>query len=293
MDDFSACQMQVDGRIVQYYTAGSSGSPVVLLHGGGTDSATLSWRLLLPALGRHHRVFAPDWPGYGGSQKFRAQYSFELMVAWLGDVLDQWGLESASLVGISMGGGGALAFTLANPSRVESLVLVDSYGIQRRTAYHRLGYWMVRSTWLLEWTWSLVRRSRRMARWSLGSIFADPKNISEELVDEVFAAVQNPAGQRAFYEFQRAEMLPDRVATCFMDRLGELRLPVMIVHGRQDSLVPLADAEAAARRIEGARLEVIDGAGHWPMREKPDYFNRLVIDFLSTTSKGRVEGQDR
>lgn len=265
---------------VRYFQAGERGSPVILLHGGGTDSAMLSWRLLLPVLAREHRVYAPDWPGYGGSQLFGEGYSFQRMTAWLGALVERWGLEKASLVGISMGGGGALAYTLEHAKQVDRLVLVGSYGLQRKVQYHRLSYWMVRVPWLLDLTWAFVRRSRGMTRWSLSSIFADRRNMSDELVDEVFAAVQNPSGQKAFAEFQRSEMLPDRVLTCYMDRLGEIDRPVLVVHGDKDNLVPLADAQEAARRIRGARLAVIDGAGHWPMREQPETFNRLVADFL-------------
>lgn len=276
-------EVWVQGLRAHYYTAGESGPVVVLLHGGGTDSAMLSWRLLIPHLARDFRVFAPDWPGYGRSENLPGQYSFEALTAWLSALLDQWKVGQASLVGVSMGGGGAINFTLTSPERVHKLVLVDSYGFQRKAPFHRLSYWMVRASWLMEWSWALIRRSRWLTRWSLAQIFADVRNISESLLDEVFTAAQNPSGQRAFLAFQQREMLPDRVLTCYLDRVEEIRAPTLIVHGEKDCLVPLSDAKEAAQRMPAARLVVIENAGHWPMREQPEKFNRLVSAFLKNT----------
>jgi pimeloyl-ACP methyl ester carboxylesterase len=120
-----------------------------------------------------------------------------------------------------------------------------------------------------------------MTRWSLSGIFADQRNISEDLLDEVVAVIQDPSAQRTFNQFQKSELCRRGLRTCFMDRLGEIQVPALVVHGSQDTLVPLADSREAARRIPCAQLEVIPGAGHWPMREKPDQFNRLVVDFLN------------
>ena len=273
--------MQVQGLQACVYTAGENGSPVVLLHGGGTDSATLSWRLAIPALAAEHRVFAPDWPGYGGSQVFAGPYTSEAMAAWLDALLDALGLEKTSLVGISMGGGGALAYTLAHPQRVIRLVPVDSYALARKAPMHFLSYLVVRMPWLTDLTWAWVRRDRRMAAWSLGSIFADKRNITPDLEEEVWQAIQDPTAQHSFASFQRYEVDLRGLRTCLMDRLGEIRCPTLVIHGEKDSLVPLAAAREAARRIPNARLEVVQGAGHWPMRECPQEFNRLLLEFLS------------
>lgn len=274
--------VDLSGMRVQYYTAGTRGSPVVLLHGGGTDSAMLSWREALPVLAEDHRVFAPNWPGYGKSQPFpEAGYSFAQMTTWLECLQAHWGLDCVSLVGISMGGGGALAYTLAYPSRVERLVLVDSYGLSRHAPSHKLSYLMVRMQGLMDWSWTMVRKNKKLARWSLQSIFADPRNITDELVDEVFKAVQDTSAQQAFAEFQRAELGWKELKTCFVDRMDEIQARTLIIHGEKDGLVPVAEAKEAARKIANARLEVIADAGHWPMREQPEIFNRLVKVFLA------------
>ncbi len=270
----------VQGLPARYYTAGNGTSTVVLLHGGGADSALLSWRLAIPELAQHSTVIAPDWPGYGGSQIFPEAYQFERMISWLTALLNDLGVRRASFAGISMGGGAAICMALTHPERVERLALVDSYGLARTFSYHRLSYWMIRNFWIMEWSWALVRRSRKLSRMSLAQIFADPRNITPELEEETYQAVLDPSGQRAFGKFQQAEMLPDRLRTCFMDRLGEIHAPTLIIHGAKDRLVPLTASQEAARRIPNARLEVIQNAGHWPMREQPQQFNHLLVDFF-------------
>ncbi len=274
-------QTIVNGLRARIFTAGVSGTPVVLLHGGGTDSALLSWRLAIPALAANHRVFTPDWPGYGASEIFTGQYSTEAMVDWLHAVLSHLGLEKTALVGISMGGGGALAYTLAYPEQVTRLVPVDSYALARKAPMHLISYLTVRMPWLIDLSWAWVRRDRRMAAWALNSIFADRRNITPDLEEEVWQAIQDPTAQHSFSSFQRYEISFSGLRTCLMDRLGEIHCPTLIMHGEKDSLVPLAAAREAAQRIPGARLAVIQGAGHWPMREHPEEFNRVLKEFLS------------
>jgi len=96
----------------------------VLLHGGGIDSASFTYSNIIGPLAEEHRVFAPDWPGYGHSDKPDLDYTMGFYVDFLGRLMDALDLERASLVGLSMGGGAALRFALRSPERVEKLVLV-------------------------------------------------------------------------------------------------------------------------------------------------------------------------
>ncbi|MBV9228981.1 MAG: alpha/beta hydrolase [Chloroflexi bacterium] len=119
--------LEVDGLRIHCLTAGESGPALVLLHGGGTDSASLSWGEVLGPLSAHHRVFAPDWPGFGQSDKPAISYTTDYYVHYLQHLLTALGLARVVLIGLSMGGGIALNFTLNDPARVEKLVLVDAY----------------------------------------------------------------------------------------------------------------------------------------------------------------------
>jgi pimeloyl-ACP methyl ester carboxylesterase len=259
-------------------TAGS-GSPLLLLHGGGIDSAQLSWGEAIVPFAEHYRVYAPDWPGYGKSDPLEGEeYGIERLVEVLAQLIDALALPQVSLVGISMGGGAALGYALTHPQRVAKLVLVDSYGLCAHAPFHRLSYWATRLPAISRWSYGLMRRSRRLTRWGVRAIFAGP--VPEAVVDESFAALQLANAGEPFIAFQRSELLPDRLHTCYAQRLGELTMPVLLIHGDQDTLVPLSAAQAAAQQIPNARLEIMAQTGHWPPRERPEQFNEVVLGFL-------------
>src|SRR5215212_6135564 len=147
--------------------AGRTGSSVLLLHGGGYDSAFRSYKQSIGPISQYHRVFAPDWPGYGDSYKPKTIYTTEYYVDFLGHLMDALGLEKASLVGTSMGGAISLGFGLRSPQRVEKLILVDSHGLGKEVPGRVMSYAMIRLP-LLNWLmWAAMGRSRRMIRWSL------------------------------------------------------------------------------------------------------------------------------
>jgi pimeloyl-ACP methyl ester carboxylesterase len=272
--------IEVSGVRTHYQRGGEAGALLLLLHGGGTDSASLSWGLLLPELAQIRVAMALDWPGYGQSDRTPRPYTQEYYLDFLGAFLDALQIERLGLAGISMGGGLALGFALRHPERVERLALLDSYGLAERAPYHLLSYLFVRMGWLNRLSWAWVRRSRSLAGYSLRSIFHDPKRITPELVDQVYEEVRRPYPGRAFEAFQRSELLPGRLRTVYMARLGELRLPVLLVHGEYDPLVPVQAARLAQGRLPNARLEVIPGCGHWPQRERPDLVNPLLVSFF-------------
>jgi len=207
-------------------------------------------------------------------------YTVEALVPVLDRLMDAWGVERASLVGVSMGGGASLAYALAHPERVDRLVLVDSYGLASRAPYHLLSFLFLQVPQWISWTWAVLRRSRRLARLSLAAIFADLDHATPELVEEVYAAIRRPDSGRAFYAFQRDEVLWNGLASVYMDRLPELRCPVLFIQGEKDSLVPMEDVRMAVARVPGARLLILPDCGHWPQREQPQAFNRSVAAFL-------------
>ncbi len=286
--------MTIEGRLAQdtvhlpddtqisYFVGGvETGDPVILLHGGGTDHALLSWRDTIPALlDAGYRVYAPSYPGYGNSPAANKPSTMDNLIRYLTALLDMWNIDRATLVGVSMGGAMALGYALAQLRRVNGLVLVGTYGIQDQAPFHRLSYLLVNLPWLINFSWALARGSRWSARYSLRSIIRNPASLTDELIDEVYAAMQNRSSQRAFAEWQRDEILPAGIKTNYMERLHEINVPVLLVHGSADVLVPLKYAQQAAPRFQNARLEVIDNAGHWTQRDYPDRFNDLLLTFL-------------
>lgn len=274
--------LDLAGARVHILSAGEHGSPVMLLHGGGVDSASLSWKLALPALAASHQVFAPEMPGYGESDRpANFTHTLENYIDLVRQIMDALSIDKAHLSGVSMSGAISIGFTLAHPNRVTKLAPVSSYGLQHTTPTPQtLSYFMTRNTAMSDMTYALLKRSRSLAASSLKAIFADPKNITPDLVDDVFAEIKKAGTGSAFAQFQKHEITRTGVRTNYTDRLHEITAPTLFIHGENDSLVPLADAQAAARVVNGAQLQVMQKCGHWPQRERPDEFNRILNAFF-------------
>lgn len=281
-DEFIA----VMGCRIHYLAAGEAdsqvNSPVILLHGGGIDSARLSWgRIIGPLADAGHRVYAPDCPGYGDSDRpDAADDDIDAYARCLVEFMDGMGLARASLMGISMGGGIALAAALRWPDRVNRLVLVDSYGLQRTVQYHKLSYLTVHIPGLMAASYALAGRSRSLARSSLGTILHDARKAPDSLIDEILGEAGKPHAGRPFTRMQRRELTWNGLRTVYMDRLNEIRAPILFIHGDEDKLVPLHWAEEAHARVPGSQLHVIKGAGHWPHPEHPEELVRAASEFL-------------
>ncbi|WP_254768124.1 alpha/beta fold hydrolase [Salinilacihabitans rarus] len=271
----------VDGVRIAYRRAGTDGPPVVLLHGGGVDDATLSWRHAIDHLADDHRVYAPDWPGYGDSAD-GVVHSTESYVELLGGFLDAVGLDAPSLAGISMGGAAALGFALDRPDRVNRLALVDSYGLGGDIPvgpFWRAAAYVPGANAA---AWSALGVSTAAARIGLGNVVADPAALSHGFVEDVRSRASQPGAGRAFEAFQRNELAPDGTAvTNYADDLGSLSAPTLLVHGAEDPLFPARWAERAAERIPDADLAILEDCGHWTPRERPERFNEVLGAFLA------------
>src|SRR5215216_1993796 len=261
--------------------AGQTGSSILLLHGGGYDSASISYGPSIGPISQSHRVFAPDWPGYGESDKPNTSYTTEYYETFLGHLMDALGLEKASLIGISMGGAISLGFSLHSPQRVEKLVLVDSHGLGKEVPGRVVSYAMVRLPLLNRLVWTLMSRSRTMVKGSLRTVFHDPQFVSSSLVEEDFQAAKKTESGKAWRSWQRSEIGVGGFRTNFVDELHTLAVPTLILHGAEDRYVPVSWARRARTLIEDSELSVIPQCGHWLTREKPTEFSRAVLGFLA------------
>ncbi len=267
---------------LSYRRAGTSGAPVVLLHGGGVDDATLSWRHAIDALADDYRVYAPDWPGYGDSTPVGEQ-TIDSYVSILEGFFAETDLddESVTLVGISMGGAGALGYTLQHPENVDALGLVDSYGLGRRipgASFFKSAAHVPGANAL---GWTAMSVSNELARLALGNVVANSADLDPAFVDEFRSRASQRGAGEAFEAFQRAELTADGEArTDFTDDLESLSVPTLLVHGVDDPLFPVRWSKRAHERLPNSRLEIIDNCGHWVPRERPDVFNEILTSFL-------------
>jgi pimeloyl-ACP methyl ester carboxylesterase len=274
-------RIEVDGLRIHCLKAGERNAPVLLLHGGGYDAASLSYKHGIGPISEHHQVFAPDWPGYGKSDKPQMEYTTEYYVGFLGRLMDSLGLEKATLVGISMGGAVSLGFSLQLPQRVEKLVLVDSHGLGGEVPGGMASEALVRLPLLNKLVWATLKRSRRMVEWSLQSVFYDPRSVTENLVDEVYQLARKPGAGRAWRSWQKNEIRREGLRTNFVERLPTLAVPTLILHGAEDGYVPVSWARRAHTLIKDSELHIFPQCGHWLTLERPGEFNGAVLEFLA------------
>jgi len=256
--------------------------PIVLLHGSGIDDAALSWKHAIEHLAEElgRRVYALDWPGYGESDAPDGEMTTEYYVGVLSAFLDALGIDRAALVGVSMGGAAALGVALDRPELVERLVLVDSYGLRDAVPGGVGSYLLANTPFANVFGRQFAAASTDATRMAVGEFVHDPDGLSDEFVAEVNERLREPGAGDAFFSFMRDEFRPNGVRTDYSDRLGELSMPTLLLHGSQDSLVPPEWSAVAADAIPGARLELVDDCGHWVPRERPDRFNEILGEFL-------------
>jgi pimeloyl-ACP methyl ester carboxylesterase len=269
----------VDGMTINYCEAGA-GSPLVLFHGGGVDSASISWGTVQPGLAAAHRVIAPDLPGYGKSDKPDITYSQEFYIDFIGKFLDALHLDRVSLAGLSLGGGISLGFTLAQPVRVHKLILVDSAAIMEYVPYHKLSY-IYATTFLNEFSYWVIKKFPSLVRKSLTASIFDPANITDDLVAELTGMLQDPQVGKAFASYQRDELRWNGIKTNYLPLLSEIATPTLILHGDQDMNVPLQWVDKAHAGIRGSQLVILKNRKHWSLRDHPEEIVQLMLDFLA------------
>ncbi|MEE9284685.1 MAG: alpha/beta fold hydrolase [Dehalococcoidia bacterium] len=263
----------VDGHRLRYWDEGS-GPPLLLLHGLG--NSTLVWHQAMAGLAQRFRVVAVDLPGHGYSDMPRGHFPLSEAAGLVALFMRQVGAERFHVAGNSMGGVIALELGLGYPQRVTGLVLVDSAGLGRSIA------WILRILSLPGIGEYLDRPSPKQVRQLLRTILYDPGLISDALVDEMYRQRSRPGAAKWLLRFLRTgvNVAGQRRSIQRQDQLHRLRPPLLILWGRQDRIVPVAHAHAAAARQPAARLHVFDRCGHWPQMEHTDEFIRVVSNFL-------------
>lgn len=274
--------IEINHMNIRYFTAGDTGSPVVFIHGSGLDSASISWSRVLGELADEFRVFAPDLPGYGQSEKPEVEYSIDYYVDFLEQFLDHIKEKEICLAGLSMGGAIALSFSLKHPSRVKKLVLVSSYGLMQRLPFHPLTAFSIRTA-VMEWGYLMLQKSRSRLltrRVLLSGLICAKEKLSDELIEEVYLASQDPQAGKAYCSFLRSELMEKGLRSNFLERLSELTMPILLVQGTKDKTIPLSCAISANESIKNSNLFLLEGCSHWPQNEETDKFNQTVKQFL-------------
>ncbi|HPC74001.1 MAG TPA: alpha/beta fold hydrolase [Syntrophales bacterium] len=260
----------------RFRALGDSGTPVVLLHGLG-DSAEI-WKQNFEALAAAHRVFAPDLPGFGYTDKPDIEYTPEVFRRFIGEFLSALDIGRCHLVGHSLGGGLALQYTLTHPDQVEKLVLVSSAGLGPETTWPlRLSTLPFLGPWVLH-------PARRVLPVFFRRLVYDPAVITDDFVELRYGLLLPRENRRALLKILRSLLtlrgVRPAVLNPLLENLGSVRAPTLIVWGTHDRILPLRHAHRAKAGIPDAVLHVFDKCGHMPNYEYPEKFNGLVTTFL-------------
>ena len=272
--------MEVEGHRIRYWEAGS-GPPLLLVHGLGNSA--LTWRSNLEALGERFHAIAVDLPGHGLSDMPRQRFGLSAAARFLGAFMDAIGEPSAYVVGNSMGGVVALELALVEPERVRALVLVDSVGLGKEIAlFLRLGS--------VPGIGEYYERpnQRRIANMCRAMLY-DHRFLDDEVVAEMLRYRKRSGAPRALLRFLRTgvNIFGQRPAIDRSASLASLRMPLLVLWGQQDRLVPVTHAQAVSELCPNAQVHIFDRCGHWPQVEHAEEFNRLVASFLSDGAAGR------
>jgi 2-hydroxymuconate-semialdehyde hydrolase len=250
--------------------AEGSGPPVLLLHGSGPGTTAAAWAPLIAALAPHHRVIAPDLLGFGSSP--RPEPGRSLRSAWTEQVLDlvdSLGIDSFAVVGNSAGGAIALSLACARPGAVTRVVAVGSMGHAMRLPAG------------LDELWSYGPPSEAAARALTELINFDPAAATPEAVAGRLAATLAQPWYPELFEEPRQRWVDDLALS--PEELRSIGVPVLLVHGAQDRIVPLRDSFLGLiGELPNVRGYVFGRCGHASPIEHTHDFNRLLMTFLET-----------
>jgi len=282
-------RVRIHGHEVAYRRAGD-GPALLLIH--GIAGSSRAWSEAMSLLAEDFTVVAPDLIGHGESAKPTGDCSLGAYASGLRDLLAVLGINRATLVGHSLGGGIAMQLAYQHPECCERLVLVDSGGLGREVS------WLLRSVALpgAEYVMPVLFPpfmrdwGNRVAR-LLHSAGLRSNGVAEGW--RAYASLTESANRQAFVRTVRAVIDPGGQSVSAADRLYlAADVPTLIVWGERDGMIPVSHAHAAHEAVRGSRLEIIEGAGHFPHVEQPARFAAALADFVRTTDPAATDRED-
>jgi pimeloyl-ACP methyl ester carboxylesterase len=267
-----------------------TGPTLLLIHGVGDNSST--WEHLLPFLALGHTVIAPDLLGHGASDKPRADYSVAAYANGMRDLLSVLGVDRATVVGHSLGGGVAMQFAYQYPERCERLVLVSTGGVSREV------HPILRLAALPDADLLLPLVGYDVTRLAVRAVFLAFQRLGTDLGRDaadflrVFDTLPDATARSAFVRTLRAAVDFRGQVITMLDRCYLARgMPTLLVWGAHDAIIPYDHALLAHAAMPGSRLETFENAGHFPHHSEPARFLAVLRDFLASTTPPSYSGE--
>jgi pimeloyl-ACP methyl ester carboxylesterase len=290
VSQFEPWEMKLHGHRVIYRVAGS-GPAVVLIH--GMVNSSRHWEQVALQLADRYTVIAPDLIGHGDSAAVRGDYSIGAHAASIRDLLAVIGIDRATIVGHSLGGGVAMQFFYQFPQRTERLVLISSGGLGHDVSP------LLRSAALpgMDQVIGVVAHRRILdSLWELGKRLrarGNSKGIYVQAIVRALRPLEQPGARAAFLHTLRSVIDVHGQRVSAVDRLYLLgSMPTMVVWGERDHTIPIEHGRAMHEAVPHSRFETLPRAAHFPHLEDPDGLARVLLDFLETTEPARIEDAD-
>jgi pimeloyl-ACP methyl ester carboxylesterase len=288
--EFPVEQISLHGQHFSF-RHGGDGPVLLLLH--GIAGSSRSWIPVMHLLQRDFTVLAPDFLGHGESTKPPGDYSLGNHASAMRDFLQLLGIDRATVVGQSFGGGVAMQFAYQFPEMCERLVLVDAGGLGREVN------WMLRLVTLpaAEYVMPVLFPSFVRDWGNSVARFLGDRGIRNARATEMwrsYSSLTDAENRRAFVRTMRSVVDPGGQSVSAIDRLYlAAHTPTLIVWGDQDRMIPVVHAYKAHEAIPNSRLEIMEGVGHFPQVEEPIRFAEILTDFVRTTQPGEITHEDR
>jgi pimeloyl-ACP methyl ester carboxylesterase len=272
--------LELHGDRIAYRDAGE-GHALLLIHGMAGSSAT--WSAIIPQLSKKYRVIAPDLLGHGMSAKPRGDYSLGAFAVFLRDLLDELGVDRATVVGQSLGGGIAMQFTHQHRDYCERLALIGSGGLgpDLSPVLRMLSAPGAELVLPIVAPQPVLNLGNKLASWLTSAGIQSPRAGQ---MWQAYSSLSDARTRQAFLRTLRSVVDYRGQAVSALNKLHvAVGLPTVLIWGDDDRIIPVAHAYAAHDALEGSRLEVLHGVGHFPHVEAPAAVADILEDFIAST----------
>jgi pimeloyl-ACP methyl ester carboxylesterase len=280
--------LELHGDRIAYRDTGQ-GAALLLIHGMAGSSAT--WDAVIPQLAKKYRVIAPDLLGHGESAKPRGDYSLGAFAAWLRDLLNELGVERATVIGQSLGGGIAMQFAYQHRDYCERLVLIGSGGLGPDLSPMLRFLSAPGAEFVLPVVTPqpVLNLGNKLGSWLTSAGIQSPRAGQ---MWQAYCSLSDAPTRQAFLRTLRSVVDHRGQAVSALNKLHlTADLPTLLIWGDHDRIIPVAHAYAAHDALAGSRLEVLEGVGHFPHVEVPTVVTDILEDFIaSTASQHKLTG---
>lgn len=257
--------------------------PLILLHGGGIDSALVSFGAALTSLGLHRRVITPDLPGYGESEFPHSSFSVPWYCDWVADLIRTLALDRVDLGGLSLGGWIALEAAISHPDVVRRVIAINPAGVTETFPFMRAARWVANHPGLV----NRIRKSylslgRGMTRIQLRATVSatNPSAFPDDLIDAVIHNGTRKHAGEAFAATLQWALATGPQGWSMLSRLPRVKTKTLVIAGCADKIVPVRASVRASQLLPNGEVCVLEPCGHWLVNDRPAEFVQAVNRFL-------------